>query len=58
MFIYFERERERDRQTPSGFRAVSTEPVGGLEPTSPEIMTRAEIKGWMLNPLSHPAAPV
>ena len=48
MFIYFlgagtEREEER---VPSRLHTVSTETVAGLDFTTSEIMTRAEIKSW------------
>ena len=57
MFVYFlrerqgvsrggvEREREGDTESKAGSRrrAVSTEPNAGLEFTSPEIMTWAEV---------------
>ena len=64
-FTYFERERERERDAergreriPSRLCTVSTQPEGGLELTDCEIMTRAKIKSWTLNRLSHPGAPV
>ena len=42
-------EREGEQATP-----VSAELDAGLEPTNCEVMTWAEIKGQMLNQLSHP----
>ena len=50
-------ERTRER-IPSRFCAVSTEPNTGLHPTNREIMTRTEIKSWMLILLSHAGAPI
>ena len=38
-----EREGDRESETGSGLRAVSTEPDAGLELTDHEIMTRAEV---------------
>ena len=49
-----EREGDTESKVGSRIRAVSTEPNMGLEPTSREIMTWAEI-GHL--PLSHPGAP-
>ena len=43
LFIYFDREGGSER-IPSKLCAVGTEPSAGLDPTSPEIMTWAEIK--------------
>ena len=66
MFVYFEREREhkwgrgRERwreRIPSELLAVSTETEVELDVTNCEIMTRAKIRSWMLNLLSHPGTP-
>ena len=51
-----ERDRERERNL-SRLHAVSVESNVGLDLTNYEIMTRAEIKSQMINPLSHPGAP-
>ena len=51
-----EREGEKEREKES-LHTVSTEPCVGLELNDHEIMTRAEIKSWMLNQLSHSGAP-
>ena len=48
-------ERERERESRAELRR-ELEPTG-LEPTNREIMTRAEIKSWTLDRLSHPAPP-
>ena len=48
------RGREGEREIPSRLHAVNTEPDVGLEPTSHEIMTWAEINSRRLNRLSHP----
>ena len=54
-----ERERERERERiSSSLSTVSAEPNAGLELTNLEIMTLAEIKSQMLNPLSHPGTSV
>ena len=53
--IYGSRE-ERER-IPSRLHAVSVEPDAGRDPTNNEIMTRAKIKSWLLNRLSHPGTP-
>ena len=45
-------ERRRDR-IPNRLCTMSTEPDVGLELMVPEIITRAEIKNRMLNPLCH-----
>ena len=42
---------------PSGLHAVSREPNIGLKPRNHEIMTRAEIKSYLLNQLNHLGAP-
>ena len=39
-----EREGDTESQAGSRLRAVGTEPDMGLEPTSCEIMTRAEVR--------------
>ena len=64
LFIYFEKEgwwgemgRERERESQAGSNAVSTEPDVGLSLRNCEILTRAEIKNWMLNWKNHPGAP-
>ena len=65
MFI-FERDREwvgrgreRGRQRiPRGLHTVSAQPNVGLELMNCKTMTWAEIKGRMLNQLSHPGAPI
>ena len=43
---------------PSRLLAASVEPKAGFEPTNHEIMTRAEIKAWTPNRVSHPGAPI
>ena len=49
-------QREMGRDNPKqALYCQGTDP--GLELTSGEIMTWAEIKSWMLNQLSHPGAP-
>ena len=49
------RGRERGRKRiPNSFSTVSMEPDSGLEATNHEIMTLAEIKSPLLNPLRHP----
>ena len=48
-----EGEEERESKVDSG---LIMEPHLGLD-HDPESMTRAEIKGWPLNQLSHPGAP-
>ena len=48
---------EGPREGDTEFCAIGTEPDAGLELTSPEIMTCAEIESRMLNRLSHPGAP-
>ena len=55
---YEQSERQRQRIL-SRLRTARAEPIEdeGLEPKNHEIMTRAEIKSLMLNPLSHPGAP-
>jgi len=40
-----------------GKRESQADSKPSLEPHDPEILTRAEIKSWMLNQLSHPGAP-
>ena len=66
MFIYFEREKEREggverergrERISNRLHAVSTEPYVGLDPMNHEIMTQAEINSWILNPMSHAGAP-
>ena len=67
LFILREKERERESEEgqgekekdriPSRLRAVSTEPDMGLHVENCEIMTRAKIKSWTPNRLSHPGAP-
>ena len=47
------REREGERIS-SRLHTVSTELNVGLNPTNYEIRTRAKIKSWALNLLSHP----
>ena len=65
--FYREREREQGRgrergreggreRIPSRLYAVSTEPDAGFRLPNHEIMTRAEIKSWMLNRPSRPGA--
>ena len=49
-------ERGGGERTPSRLHTVSTEPDAGLNLTNCEIMTRAEIKSWTLNRLSHPGS--
>ena len=51
-----QRERERESQA-DRLHTVSAEPEVGLELTNCEITSRAEIKSWALNRLSHPGAP-
>ena len=51
-------EREGEREKPKQAPPFSAEPDMGLQPTKHEIMTLAETKSLMLNPLSHPGAPV
>ena len=73
LFIYFERERETEKETvsrggagmwvgeeriPSRPCAVSAEPKTGLELENCEIMTRTQIKSETLNRVSHPGAPL
>ena len=48
-------ERKGER-IPSRLCAVGSEPNMGLELMNHEIMTRAYIKSWTLNQLSHPGA--
>ena len=50
-------EREGDTESKAGsrLRAVSTEPIVGLEPMSSEIMTLGKVGH---NRLSHPGAPI
>ena len=58
MHVGVVRGRERGRERiPSKLWAVSTQPDAGLKPKKHEIMTRAEIKSWTLNQLSHPGTP-
>ena len=49
-------ERDRER-IPTRLHAVSAEPDGGPDPPNHAIMTRVEIRSWMLNQVSHPGAP-
>ena len=51
-----ERHRMRERESQAG-SVLSAEPDAGLYLTNCDIMTWGEIKGWMLNWLSHPNAP-
>ena len=52
------RGAERKGEKQCRFHIVSTEPDVGLEPMNHEIMTRAKIKNWMFNRLSHRGTPV
>ena len=53
------RGRERGRESiPSRLHIISTQPDVGLKPMNHEMMTRAKVKSWTLNQLSHPGAPV
>ena len=45
-------------RVPSGLCAVSAEPDAELDIMVSEITTRAKIKIWMLNQLSHPDSPM
>ena len=70
VYLFILREREREREGGSGggegergrlgnrFHTVSTESSEGLQLTNCEIMTRAEVKSWMFNQLSHPGVPI
>ena len=49
------RERETEPEAGSGLRAVSTEPVSGLELTDPQDHVLSQSQ--MLKRLSHPGAP-
>ena len=50
-------EREESQRIPCRLCTVSTEPNSGLKLINREIMTRAEVKSWVLNGLRHPGAP-
>ena len=50
--------RGRERASPNGIRAVSTESIMGLDLRNCEFMTWAENKSLVLNRLSHPGAPL
>ena len=50
-------EKTGRERTSSRFHAVSTEPKVGFNVGNCEITTRAQIKSWMLNRLSHPGTP-
>ena len=56
VYLFWERERERERERE--FQVGSTLSHTGLKPTNHEIMTWGKIKSRMLNPLSHPGAPI
>ena len=51
-------EREGKKESEAGSTLPVQRPNEGLEPTNREIVTWAEIKGGMLNQLSHPGAPL
>lgn len=49
--------RERLKQTPHWAWGSTWGLISGLRDQDPEIMTWYKIKGWTLNPLSHPGTP-
>ena len=52
-----QREREKERESQAGSVASAPEQDMGLELMNHKIMTPAETKSRVLNPLSHPGAP-